>query len=147
MATNHGLFQPGHLLLSWSPRTRELTSRGFPPVSRQRFVADAEAVTSLAVSSSNGLVYGSVSSGQLFAFDVDERQVVERWEMRSKGTPLMGVPETYGVIHLTCGHDSDSYGVTQSDLYQIVEGKPGVFYIGACGHLLEYHLKDTGHYR
>jgi outer membrane protein assembly factor BamB len=131
-------------------------------------VPDAEAVTSLAVSSTSGLVYGSVSSGQLFAFDVDQRQVIERWEMRSKGTPLMGVPETYGVIHLTCGHDGDIYGVTQkdvfkldvsthrihyldqppiTDLYQIVEGKPGVFYIGARGHLLEYHLKDTGHYR
>ena len=68
----------------------------------------------------------------------------------------MGVPETYGVIHLTCGHDGDIYGVTQNqvfkidvvaerivcldtppipDLYQIVEGAPGVFYMGARGHL------------
>ena len=131
-------------------------------------VAGAEAVTSLAVSSTSGLVYGSVSSGRLFAFDVDERQVVDGWEMRSGGTPLMGVPETYGIIHLTCGHDGDIYGVTRKevfkldvsthrihyldpppipDLYQIVEGRPGVFYIGARGHLLEYHLKDPGHYR
>ena len=131
-------------------------------------VPDAEAVTSLAVSSRSGLVYGSVSSGQLFAFDVDERQVIRRWEMRSLGTPLMGVPETYGITHLTCGHDGDIYGVTRedvfkldvstdrvhyldqppiTDLYQIVEGKPGIFYIGARGHLLEYHLKDTPHYR
>ena len=131
-------------------------------------VADADAVTSLAVSRTSGLVYGSVSSGRLFAFDVGERQVVDRWKMRSRGTPLMGVPETYGIIHLTCGHDGDIYGVTRKDvfkldvsthrihyldqppipdLYQIVEGKPGVFYIGARGHLLEYHLKDPGHYR
>ena len=131
-------------------------------------VAGAEAVTSLAVSGTSGLVYGSVSSGRLFAFDVDERQVVDGWEMRSGGTPLMGVPETYGIIHLTCGHDGDIYGVTRKevfkldvsthrihyldqppipDLYQIVEGRPGVFYIGARGHLLEYHLKDPGHYR
>ena len=34
-----------------------------------------------------------------------------------------------------------------TDLYQIVEGEPGIFYIGARGHLLEYHLKDTPHYR
>ena len=109
-----------------------------------------------------------IVGGWFQGFDVDERQVVERWEMRSKGTPLMGVPETCGVIHLTCGHDGDIYGVTRkdvfkldvsthrihyldpppiSDLYQIVEGKPGAFYIGARGHLLEYHLKDTGHYR
>ncbi|NKB67935.1 MAG: hypothetical protein GKR89_12815 [Candidatus Latescibacteria bacterium] len=131
-------------------------------------VPAAEAVTSLAVSSRSGLVYGSVSTGQLFAFDVDQRQVVKHWPMRSLGTPLMGVPETYGIIHLTCGHDGDIYGVTQNDvfkldvstdrlhyldqppitdLYQIVEGRPGIFYIGARGHLLEYHLKDTPHYR
>ena len=88
--------------------------------------------------------------------------------MRSKGTPLMGVPETYGVIHLTGVADGAIYGVTRrdafkldvnsdrvhyldpppiSDLYQIVEGAPGVFYLGARGHLLEYHLKDTPHYR
>ena len=34
------------------------------------------------------------------------------------------------------------------DLYQIVEGpEPGVFYIGARGHLLEYHVMDTPHFR
>ena len=131
-------------------------------------VPEAVAVTSLALSSASGLVYGSVSSGELFAFDVEQRQVVRRWQMRSPGTPLMGVPETYGVIHLTCGSDGDIYGVTQRDLfkldvstdrihyldsppipdlYQIVEGEPGIFYIGARGHLLEYHLKDTPHYR
>ena len=131
-------------------------------------VPTAVAVTSLAVSSASGMVYGSASNGQLFAFDVDERQVVRRWKMRSEGTPLMGVPETYGVIHLTCGSDGDIYGVTRhdvfkldvntdrihyldappiADLYQIVEGEPGVFYIGARGHLLEYHLKDTPHFR
>jgi hypothetical protein len=33
------------------------------------------------------------------------------------------------------------------DLYQIVESSPGVFYIGARSHRLEYHLKDTPHYR
>ena len=125
-------------------------------------------MTSLALSSASGLVYGSVSSGELFAFDGEQRQVVRRWQMRSPGTPLMGVPETYGVIHLTGGADGAIYGVTRralfnldvnsdrvhyldpppiSDLYQIVEGAPGVFYLGARGHLLEYHLKDTPHYR
>ena len=34
-----------------------------------------------------------------------------------------------------------------TDLYQIVEGEAGVFYIGARGHLLEYRLQDTPHYR
>ena len=128
----------------------------------------AVAIGNLAVSPRSGLLYGSTNTGQLFAFDVDELQVVKRWQLRSLGTPLMGIPEGYGIIHLTAGHDGDIYGCTQSDvfkldvatdridyldappipdLYQIVEGEPGVFYIGARGHLLEYHLKDTPHYR
>lgn len=131
-------------------------------------VPGAVAVTSLAVSACNGLVYGTTSSAHLFAFSVDERQVVKTWKLRSEGTPLMGVPETYGIIHLTAGSDGAVYGVTRTevfkldlstdrilyldqppipDLYQIVEGRPGVFYIGARGHLLEYHLKETPHYR
>ena len=131
-------------------------------------VPNAVAVTSLAVSTKSKLLYGSASNGQLFAFSIKERQVIHRWTMRSKGTPLMGVPETYGIIHLTCGVDGNIYGCTRtdvfqldvsthqinyldtppiSDLYQIVEGKPGIFYIGARGHLLEYHLIDKPHYR
>ena len=78
------------------------------------------------------------------------------------------VPETYGVIHLTCAQDGDIYGVTQKDvfkidvstgcihfldaptisyLYQIVEGEAGVFYIGARGHLLEYRFAGHTYYR
>lgn len=131
-------------------------------------VPNAVAVTSLAVSTKSKLLYGSASNGQLFAFSIKERQVIHRWTMRSMGTPLMGVPETYGIIHLTCGVDGNIYGCTRtdvfqldvsthqinyldtppiSDLYQIVEGKPGIFYIGARGHLLEYHLIDKPHYR
>ena len=68
-------------------------------------VAEAVAVTSLAVSSTSGLLYGSASSGELFAFNVEERQVFQRWQMRIEGTPLIGVPETYGVIYLTCCRD------------------------------------------
>ncbi|GIV78987.1 MAG: hypothetical protein KatS3mg050_3381 [Litorilinea sp.] len=145
----------------------------FDPAAERRVfecipISEAIAVTSLAVSPATGLVYGSTDTGHLFAFDREERQVVRRWQLRSRGTPLMGVPETYGIIHLTAGSDGDIYGVTQRDLfkldvstdrivyldpppipdlYQIVEGRPGVFYVGARGHLLEYHLKDTPHYR
>jgi outer membrane protein assembly factor BamB len=131
-------------------------------------IAQAIAVTSLAISPITRFIYGATDTGHLFAFDRDERQVVKVWELRSKGTPLMGVPEAYGIIHLTAGSDGDIYGVTRTDvfkldvsldrviyldpppipdLYQIVEGAPGVFYIGARSHLLEYHLKDTPHYR
>ena len=130
--------------------------------------ADAIAITSLACSPVTRLVYGTTDKGVLFAFSPDQRQVVQAWQLRSLGTPLMGVPETYGVIHLTTGSDGNIYGVTNSelftldvhidriiyldpppipDLYQIVEGRPGVFYIGARGHLLEYHAKGTPHYR
>lgn len=131
-------------------------------------VDEAIAVTSLAVSPRTKLIYGTTDTGRLFAFSRDQRDVVRIWTLRSKGTPLMGVPETYGIIHLTPASDGDIYGVTQydvfkldtstdriiyldpppiPDLYQIVEGAPGVFYIGARSHLLEYHLKDTPHYR
>lgn len=155
----------------------ETTTEGklfvFAPETGQRVyscipVAGAIAVTSLTVSPVTNLVYGSTDTGHLFAYDRAERQVVKTWQLRSTGTPLMGVPETYGIIHLTTGSDGAIYGVTSCDvfkldistdrvlyldpppipdLYQIVEGAPGVFYIGARGHLLEYHLKDTPHYR
>src|SRR5690606_2803168 len=113
---------------------------------------DATAITSLACSPVTGLVYGTTDTGTLFAFSPEERQVVQTWQLRTLGTPLMGVPETHGVIHLTKGSDGNIYGVTNTelftldvhlgrviyldvppiaDLYQIVEGRPGVFYIGA----------------
>lgn len=131
-------------------------------------VPEAIAITSLAISPVARLVYGATDTARLFAFDRQERQVVRTWKLRSPGTPLMGVPEAYGIIHLTAGSEGNLYGVTRTevfkldtstdrllyldqppipDLYQIVEGSPGVFYIGARGHLLEYHLKDTPHYR
>lgn len=145
----------------------------FDPAQQRRIytcipMAAAIAVTSLAVSPKTGMVYGSTDTGHLFAFDPEGLQVVQTWQLRSLGTPLMGVPEAYGIIHLTAGSDGDIYGVTRTDvfkldlstdrvvyldqppipdLYQIVEGAPGVFYIGARGHLLEYHLKDTPHFR
>ena len=37
ICTYHGLYQPGHLLLSWNPRDRNLASHGFPPLVDQRF--------------------------------------------------------------------------------------------------------------
>jgi len=145
----------------------------FDPQTEQRVYTcipdpGAIAVTSLAVSSSSGQLYGTTDTGLLFAFDREERQVVRTWQLRSLGTPLMGVPETYGIIHLTAASDGSIYGVTNRDLfkvdvstdqiiyldpppipdlYQIVEGAPGIFYMGARGHLLEYHAKGTPHYR
>jgi hypothetical protein len=95
-------------------------------------------------------------------------QVVMTWELALRGTALRGVPEGYGIIHLTTGSDGNVYGAAYDtlfqlelstdrvnilakspipDLYQIVEGEPGVFYTGARAHLLEYHLKEPAHYR
>jgi hypothetical protein len=129
----------------------------------------AIAVGNLACSPTTGLVYGSTDTGGLFAFCPERRRVVVRWQLTETGTPLMGVPEAHGVVHLTAGRDGDIYGVSQRtvfkvdvtterlvyldtppipDLYQIVEGfEDGVFYIGARGHLLEYHVRDTPHFR
>lgn len=126
-------------------------------------------VGNLACSPVTGLVYGSTDTGRLFAFSPELRRVVMRWEMEDAGTPLMGIPESHGIIHLTCGRDGDIYGVTRRkvfkidvttervvyldqgpipDLCQIVEGpEDGVFYIGARSHLLEYHVRETPHFR
>ena len=126
-------------------------------------------IGNLACSAVTGYVYGSTDNGVVFAFCPQRRRVVWRWELNNYGTPLMGIPEAHGIIHLTCGRDGDIYGVTQHevfkidvstdrlvyldkapipDLYQIVEGaEDGVFYIGARGHLLEYHVRETPHFR
>lgn len=172
-----GRYVYGGTSISGGRGSVETTTQGrlfvFDPQRERRIAecipdSDAIAVTSLAVSSNSGLVYGSTDTGLIFAYDVAMRQVVNRWQLGSAGTPLMGVPETYGIIHLTADSDGNIYGVANRDLfkldvsaatviylepppipdlYQIVEGAPGVFYIGARGHLLEYHVQDTPHYR
>lgn len=129
----------------------------------------AIAIGNLACSPITGYVYGSTDEGTIFAFCPQRRRVVWRWQLNNTGTPLMGVPEAHGILHLTCARDGDIYGVTQyevfkidvstdrlfyldrapiPDLCQIVEGpQDGVFYIGARGHLLEYHVRETPHFR
>ena len=63
VCTNHGLYQPGHLLLSWDPETRALTSHGFPAVSDQRFAGTP-------FIASDGRIYlGSHPHGHLHRFD------------------------------------------------------------------------------
>ena len=49
----------------------------------------------------DGPLVGSASNGQLFIFDRHQRQVTHTIQLRSLGTPLAGVPEAHGVIHLT----------------------------------------------
>ena len=157
----------------WAETTTEARLFVFSPERQRRVyetvpVPGAIAIGSLAVSSITGLVYGSTDTAQLFAFDPRVRDVVAWWTLPEAGTPMMGVPEGYGIVHLTVGADGDIYGVTSTrvfkldvstdrllfldtspipDLYQIVEGEPGVFYLGARGHLLEYHARGTPHHR
>jgi hypothetical protein len=137
-------------------------------------VAGACAVTSLAVSDKGLLVgtaasYSPASDHVVFVFDIRGRQVTHTFQLHNPSTPLAGVPEAHGVVHITAASDGDIYGVTSCavfkldlstlriiyldtppirDLYQIVEGPTaGVFFIGARGHLLEYHVRDTPHFR
>ena len=49
----------------------------------------------------DGPLVGSASNGQLFIFDRHQRQVTHTIQLRSLGTPLAGVPEAHGVVHLT----------------------------------------------
>lgn len=157
----------------WAETTTEGRLFVFDPTGERRLfetvpIRGAIAVTSLAASPRTGCVYGSTDTGHLFAFDPGERQVVQTWELGHRGTALRGVPEGYGMIHLTAGSDGNIYGVAYDvifqlelstdrvhvldrspipDLYQIVEGEAGVFYTGGRGHLLEYRLKNLAHYR
>lgn len=63
VCSNHGLYQPGHLLLSWQPQTRKLVSHGFPAMSGQRF-AGAPFIAP------DGMIYlGSHPHGHLVRFD------------------------------------------------------------------------------
>lgn len=86
-------------------------------------VRGAVAVTSLAAS--KGLVIGSTASydvandATIFIFDLGQRQVTHNFQLRSPGTPLAGVPEAHGVIHLTTARDGDIYGVTKDDVFKI----------------------------
>ena len=157
----------------WAETTSEARLFVFATDRRRRIyetipAPGAIAIGSLAVSPLDGCVYGSTDTAELFAFDPRRRDVVGRWTLPDAGTPMMGVPEGYGIAHLTAGADGDIYGITQRrifkldvttqrlilldeapipDLYQIVEGEPGVFYLGARGHLLEYRAAGVPHYR
>lgn len=106
-----------------------------------------------------------------FVFDLAELQVIKVLQLPSAGTPLAGVPEAHGVVHITTARDGVSvYGVAGryvikldtatlrvvvldvspvADLYQIVESpvEDGVFYMGAQSHVLKYHVDAVPHFR
>jgi len=122
-------------------------------------VPGAKSIVSIRYNKHGKRVYATTDNQKLLAFDPRKFQVLETWDIRSAGTALVGVPEDVGMIHITAAHNGDVYGVTHRDLfrlnrkqgqieyletppmpglYQIVEGQPGVFYMGAGTHMLKY---------
>jgi len=131
-------------------------------------VPGAKAVVSIRYNQHDKRVYATTDNQKLLAFDPRKFQVLETWDIRSAGTALAGVPEDVGMIHITAAHNGDVYGVTHRDLfrlnrkqgqieyletppmpglYQIVEGQPGVFYMGAGTHMLKYVVETPTFYR
>ena len=134
----------------------------------QAVVPEAKAIVSLRYNPSDQCVYGTTDNQILFALDPRSFQVLGKWTIRSPGTPLAGVPEDVGMIHITAASDGCVYGVTSRDLfrfvpeqkqieyldtppipdlYQIVEGEPGVFFMAARSHLLKYRLQTPVYFR
>ena len=72
-------------------------------------VPGAAAVTSLAVCGGrlvgSAASYSAESDSTLFVFDIVARQVTHTVQLRGPGTPLAGVPEAHGVVHLTTAAD------------------------------------------
>ena len=107
------------------------------------------------------------ASASRMVWSTDGRFLVyERWP--DVASNWAGVPEDVGMIHLVAASDGNIYGVTRRDvfrlntgtgeieyldpppipdLYQIVEGAPGEFYMGARSHLLKYTLNTPVYYR
>jgi hypothetical protein len=134
----------------------------------EALVPGAKAYVSVRYNPSDGIVYATTDQQFLVGFDPKRLDMTDMWSIRSAGTPLAGVPEDVGMIHITPASDGNIYGVTSRDvfrfdtramkveyldpppipdLYQIVEGEPGVFYMGARTHLLRYTVKTPGFYR
>jgi len=131
-------------------------------------VPGAKAVVCIRYNQHDKRVYATTDNQKLLAFHPRTFRVLQIWDIRSVGTPLAGVPEDVGMIHITAAHNGDVYGVTYRDLfrlnreqgrieymetpplpglYQIVEGQPGVFYMGAGTHLLKYVVETPTFYR
>jgi streptogramin lyase len=137
-------------------------------VFEQAIVPDSKSIVCLRYNALDNRVYGSTDNQVLFAFDPRSFRLLAAWPIRSPGSPLAGVPEDVGIIHLTVASDGNVYGVTSQDvfrldvtrgvveyldpppipdLYQIVEGAPGEFFIGARTHLLKYTPNSSEYFR
>ena len=131
-------------------------------------VAGAKAVVCIRFNPHDKYVYATTDNQVLLRFHPRKFTVEKTWRIRSAGTPLAGVPEDVGMLHITAAGDGNIYGVAyrelyrlrvdqdrleyletppRSGLYQIVEGRPGNFYIGAGTHLLKYSIDPQAYYR
>jgi hypothetical protein len=137
-------------------------------VFEEEIIPGAKAIVCLRYSPKEKLFYGTTDHQVLFTLHPRSFKVQKTWKIRSPGTPLAGVPEDVGMIHITPAQDGNVYGVTSRDLfrlnvptgkieyldsppipdlYQIVEGNPGELYMGARTHLLKYLVKTPVFYR
>lgn len=145
----------------------------FDPTSGQRVfeqspVDGAQAIVCIRYNSADRRVYATTDNQVLLRFHPRTFEIERTWQIRSAGTPLAGVPEDVGMLHITAASDGNIYGVAYRDLYrldihtgkldyletppleglyQIVEGSPGEFYMGAGTHLLKYVLDAPAYFR
>ena len=137
-------------------------------VFEQAVVEDAQAIVSIRYNAADRRVYATTDNQTLLRFHPRQFKVEKTWRIRSAGTPLAGVPEDVGMLHITPASDGNVYGISYRDLYrldtrrgrleylekpplpglyQIVEGEPGAFYMGAGTHLLKYVVKAPAYFR
>ena len=137
-------------------------------VFEKEIVPGAKAIVCVRYNPADKRVYATSDNQVLLALDPRSFEVLETWKIRSPGTALAGVPEDVGMLHITPAADGNIYGIASRDLYrldvksgkleyldappipglyQIVEGAPGEFYIGARTHLLKYRLETPPFYR
>ena len=145
----------------------------FDPSTGKRIFEDsvvpkAKAVVAIRYNAVDQRVYATTDNQILLRFHPREFKVERTWKIRGQGTPLAGVPEDVGMLHITVARDGNVYGVSHRDLYrlnvetnqleyletpprsglyQIVEGKPGEFYMGAGTHLLKYLVTPNTYFR
>lgn len=131
-------------------------------------VSGAKAVVSVRHNPADQRIYATTDNQVLLRFHPRSFKVEKTWKLRQAGTPVAGVPEDVGMLHITAAHDGNIYGVAfrdlyrlntstdeleyletppRSGLYQIVEGRPGEFYMGCGTHLLKYVVEPSSYFR
>ena len=154
-------------------RAKEAVLFVFDPRSGKRVfeevvVPGAKAVVAVRHNPADQRVYATTDNQVLLRFHPRTFKVEKTWKLRQAGTPLAGVPEDVGMLHITAAQDGNIYGIAfrdlyrlhtktdkleyletppRSGLYQIVEGRPGEFYIGCGTHLLKYVVKPRAYFR